>query len=1108
MRKPALPKVPVIMKSLFYAYLLSSAALAYASDAYSQTTTVSINMKNQTVKEVLNEIENTTEYSFFYNNSHVDLNRKVSVDVNNADILEVLDNVFSGTNVSYTVKDKNIIFSVKEQSTSISQNGEKVTGTIVDHTSSPIIGANVMVKGTTNGTITDLDGKFILTNVEKGATLQISFLGYKTQEVLYNGEPLYITLRENTELLDEVVVIGYGTQRKADLTGSVANVSADKLNTQSNTTIGQALQGKIAGVDIVSQGGAPGGSTKVMVRGIGTLNNSSPLYIVDGMYMSSIDHINPSDIESIDVLKDASSAAIYGSRAANGVIIVTTKRGTNTEGEPIIDLSANVGVSSPSKYLDMLDAAGWAKVTTLSREAADLAPLEMAQDLASKPNNDWQDIMFNPALMQNYNLSIKGGGKYSNYYNSVGYTNQDGVIKGTNYQRYTLQSKLDFKKGIFQAGTNLIVTYDQDKPLLEDSRGGFVGHILQSVPTMEKYNENNIGGYGSMYGDATNLHHPLVMVDDNLRSRNRDNLKVFANIYASVEILKGLKYKINFTPDFQFYRYNTYTGLFDCGLSKNEKTSATEEQRRIRNILVEHLLTFDRTFGKHKVSLLAGYTFQDSQTRYFKGSGQGLPDGIKELDAATEGLFVGGSLYRSVLTSVLGRAFYSYDDKYLITATIRRDGSSKFAPSNRYGNFPSVSLGWNIAEENFIKDNASWLNQLKLRGGYGVLGNQEISDYQYVSMITTGINYPDGDGGILQGAFPKEFANPSIKWEETSMTNVGIDFMAFNSRLSLTADWYVKNTKDILLTVPIPISTGGANDPIRNAGQIQNKGVEFNIGWNDYVNSDFSYGVSFIGTFNKNEVIAMGTDSQVINSGATNQNINTCKTLAGYPIAGFWLIPAEGYFNSVEEVEAYNKDGVLIQPSAEPGDIKFRDVNDDGTINDEDRIYCGSPFPTFTYALNGNITYKNFDFSLGFQGVAGNKIYNATRQTLEDVTKGTNFLASCLDYWTPENKDAAHPRLIWTDPNRNTRAESDRYLEDGSYFRLRNVQIGYTLPKSIFKGVIKSARVYVNAENLFTITSYTGYTPDVNSTNVYSRGFDEFIYPSNRTFMLGVNVTF
>lgn len=558
-----------------------------------------------------------------------------------------------------------------------------------------------------------------------------------------------------------------------------------------------------------------------------------------------------------------------------------------------------------------------------------------------------------------------------------------------------------------------------------------------------------------MYGDVTNLTHPLVMTDENLMDRNQDNIKVFANAYVSIEPIKGLKYKLNFTPDFQFYRNSSYTGLFNCGLSKKEETSISDQQRRTRNILVEHLLTFDRTFGKHKVSLLAGYSYQDTQVRWLEGSAQGMPEGIKEIEGASKGFATNGNLTRSVLTSVLGRVFYSYDNRYLITATIRRDGSSKFASSNRYGNFPSISLGWNIAEEKFVKNNVPWLEQLKLRGGYGVLGNQEITDYQFTSVVTSGINYPDGDGGLILGAFPKDFANPNIKWEETSMTNVGIDFLALHNRLSLTADWYVKNTKDILLSVPIPISTGGANDPVRNAGKIQNKGFEFNIGWNDYINQDLSYGINFIGSFNKNEVINMGTDSQVINSGATNQNINTCKTLAGYPIGGFWLIPALGYFNTTEEIQAYQKDGQLIQPSAEPGDIKFQDTNNDGSITDDDRVYCGSPFPKFTYSINANLTYKNFDFSIGFQGVTGNKIYNATRQTLEDVTKGTNFLASCLDYWTPDNKNAAHPRLIWTDPNRNTRAESNRYLEDGSYFRLRNIQIGYTFPNSWFKGVVQ-----------------------------------------------------
>ena len=1080
---------------------------SYAGNAHSQNAKVSIRMNNVKLDKILNEIENQTDYLFIYNNQ-VDINKITSVKVKNEAVAQVLDRILSGTGINYELEGTHIILTTEAiKDLHAQQQAKTVTGTVTDVSGEPIIGANIRIKGTTTGTITDIDGNFSI-KAEPQSVIEVSYIGYLTQEtVINNQKSIRFLLKEDTKTLDEVVVIGYGVQKKADLTGSVANINTEKLNTQSNANIGQALQGKIAGVDIVSQGGAPGSGTRIMVRGIGTLNNASPLYIVDGMYMNSIDHINPNDIASIDVLKDASSAAIYGSRAANGVIIVTTKEGSNTEGKPIIDLSVNLGISTASKFLDMLDAKGWAEVTTIARQAIGKPALDMATDLANKPDNDWQDIMFRPALMQNYNLAVKGGGKYSTYYTGLGYFNQDGIVKGTNYQRYNIQSKNDYKRGIFSAGTNLIISFSHDKPLHQELRGGMIGTILQSVPTLEKYDDTREGGYGGTYGDVVNIPHPLAIIDDNIMDRYNENVKIFANLYAQIELFKGLKYKLNLTPDFSFERYKNYLNKYDFGLATNSITQLTERQRRRRNILVENLLTFDRTFGEHKISALAGYTYQDSRFRHIQAYGEGLPQGLEEIDAATTNRSNEGNSWRSVLTSILGRVFYSYQNKYLFTATIRRDGSSKFGKNNRYGYFPSFSLGWNVAEEKFM-ENVHWLDQLKLRGGYGVLGNQEIDNYQYSSTITTGINYPDGNGGLLQGAFPKNFANPDIKWEETAMTNVGIDFMAFNNRLSLTADYYVKNTKDILLTVPIPISSGGANDPIRNAGKIRNNGFEFNLGWMDQPNPDISYGINLIGSFNKNKVIAMGSESGSIKGGSTNQNITTSETKAGYPIGGYWLISTAGYFNSQEEVDAYAKDGKKIQPAAEPGDIKFVDANNDGVINDDDRVFQGSPFPDFTFALNGNMRYKNFDLSIGLQGVLGNKIYNATRQTLEDVTKGSNFLASCLDYWTPENKKASHPRLTWDDPNRNTRAESDRYLENGSYLRLRSVQLGYTFPQTWFKGAIQHARVYINAENLFTITSYSGYSPDVNADNANYRGFDNFIYPTNRTFMLGLNVTF
>lgn len=963
---------------------------SYAGNAHSQNAKVSIRMNNVKLDKILNEIENQTDYLFIYNNQ-VDINKITSVKVKNEAVAQVLDKILSGTGINYELEGTHIILTTEAiKDLHAQQQAKTVTGTVTDVSGEPIIGANIRIKGTTTGTITDIDGNFSI-EAEPQSVIEVSYIGYLTQEtVINNQKSIRFLLKEDTKTLDEVVVIGYGVQKKADLTGSVANINTEKLNTQSNANIGQALQGKIAGVDIVSQGGAPGSGTRIMVRGIGTLNNASPLYIVDGMYMNSIDHINPNDIASIDVLKDASSAAIYGSRAANGVIIVTTKEGSNTEGKPIIDLSVNLGISTASKFLDMLDAKGWAEVTTIARQAIGKPALDMATDLANKPDNDWQDIMFRPALMQNYNLSVKGGGKYSTYYTGLGYFNQDGIVKGTNYQRYNIQSKNDYKRGIFSAGTNLIISFSHDKPLHQELRGGMIGTILQSVPTLEKYDDTREGGYGGTYGDVVNIPHPLAIIDDNIMDRYNENVKIFANLYAQIELFKGLKYKLNLTPDFSFERYKNYLNKYDFGLATNSITQLTERQRRRRNILVENLLTFDRTFGEHKISALAGYTYQDSRFRHIQAYGEGLPQGLEEIDAATTNRSNEGNSWRSVLTSILGRVFYSYQNKYLFTATIRRDGSSKFGKNNRYGYFPSFSLGWNVAEEKFM-ENVHWLDQLKLRGGYGVLGNQEIDNYQYSSTITTGINYPDGNGGLLQGAFPKNFANPDIKWEETAMTNVGIDFMAFNNRLSLTADYYVKNTKDILLTVPIPISSGGANDPIRNAGKIRNNGFEFNLGWMDQPNPDISYGINLIGSFNKNKVIAMGSESGSIKGGSTNQNITTSETKAGYPIGGYWLISTAGYFNSQEEVDAYAKDGKKIQPAAEPGDIKFVDANNDGVINDDDRVFQGSPFPDFTFALNGNMRYKNFDLSIGLQGVLGNKIYNATRQTLEDVTKGSNF---------------------------------------------------------------------------------------------------------------------
>lgn len=1107
-KTPSGQKISRIMR--ISTFLLGACVFcSYAENSYSQNARVSINKNNTQLEEVLNEIESQTDYLFIYN-SQVNVNRKVSVKAKTKPVSEVLDNLLKNAGIEYEMEGTHIVLSSKNADTvaPVQQQAHTVTGLIVDKNGDPIIGANVLIKGTTNGTVTDIDGKFSI-EAESNAVLDISYIGYLTKEITVgNQKVINVVLVEDTKTLDEVVVIGYGTQKKADLTGSVANITTDKLSTQSNVNIGQALQGKIAGVDIVSQGGAPGQSSRIMVRGIGTLNNANPLYIVDGMYMSSMDNLNPNDIESIDVLKDASSAAIYGSRAANGVIIITTKSGSNTEGKPIIDVSANVGVQTPSKYLDMLGADDWSRLTTVSRNAIGAKPLEMASNMTE--DNDWQKIMMGPALMQNYNVTVRGGTKYFTYYTGLGYVNQDGTVKGTNYQRYNAQFKSEYKRGWFTFGNNVVFSSQQSNPLFGFARGGYLGIILQSIPSLHQYDPTNEkGGYGKVYGDATDIPNPLGILDENLTHRTKDSYNAYINLYAEIKLPLGFKYRLNATPDFSFERNTSYENIYDFGLRNNAVSNMSENRYRKNNFLIENLLSFDQTFGKHKISALLGYSFQDYHTRYILAAGKGLPDGIREVGAATQDRTNDSWSNESALTSIISRVFYSYDNRYLITATYRRDGSSKFAKENRYGHFPSVSVGWNVAEEHFMEKSRSWLDQFKLRGGYGVLGNQEIDDYMYTSVITSNINYPDGNGGIISGAFPKDFATPNIKWEQTEMTNIGLDLAFLNSRLMITADWYRKNTKDILLTVPIPISTGGANDPVRNAGKIKNTGVEWTVGWNDTPSKDFAYGITFTGNAMSNEVVAMGEANQVIEGGANRTNVPTTRTLAGYPIGGFWLIPTDGLFQNQAEIDSYVKDGVLIQPNAKPGDIRFKDSNNDGKITDDDREYCGSPFPKLTMGLNFNASYKGFDLLLGMQGVFGNKIYNGTRLELEGVNKGTNFLATTLDYWTESNPGASHPRLVWDDPNQNSRPSSDRYLENGSFFRLRNVQLGYTFPNRWFQDKIQKLRVYVNAENLFTITQYTGYTPDINnSDNATSRGFDNFVYPTNRVFMLGLNLTF
>ena len=680
-------------------------------------------------------------------------------------------------------------------------------------------------------------------------------------------------------------------------------------------------------------------------------------------------------------------------------------------------------------------------------------------------------------------------------------------------ERFNIRANIETKiADIITFGTQTYGTKE-----FKDPGSTSMTYLLQAWPGMTPI-------YNGKYGASE---HPEVTQKDNILQQvayqggQNTYTRLNTTWYANIELpLKGLVAEAKFNWS-QYSRHDehhsqnlprySFRESFDTpkeGIGVLDQATTYRYAYESTSYTADLLLRYNNTFGKHDVGAFFGYEQYRGETTGFSAEKKGLIDwSITDITSGAEMNSIGGSAKSvNAIISYFGRINYAYNGKYLLEASFRSDASSKFAPGHRSSFFPSGSAAWRISEEACFEPLKNTVNSLKIRASYGSLGNTVGGNYDWQALYKKVNNV--FDERVQNGLIQSSIQNLALSWEKVTTYNFGLDASFLNQRLTLEADFYLRKTSDILTNSIIYKTMGSISAPMSNTASLTNHGFEFNLGWNESLNKDLSYGVSFLGTYNKNEVVEMGAESQVITGGTIHGGTYTSRTLAGYPIGGFWLIPTDGYFNSTEEVQAHQKDGVLIQPSAEPGDIRFKDTNNDGTINDEDRVYCGSPFPKFTYSINGNITYKNVDFSIGFQGVTGNKIYNATKLELTDVTRGTNYLASTLDYWTPENQNASSPRLIWTDPNRNARSESDRYLESGSYFRLRNLQVGYTLPTVWFHGFVQKARVYVNAENLFTISSYSGYTPDVNSSDVYSRGFDEFIYPSNRTFMFGLNVTF
>lgn len=1121
----AIRKTPLAMR-ITLIMLFICTGMAMANSSYAQNTKLNLVVENKTVEEVLDILSENTGFTFFYNNNVVDVDRKVSVSVKNENLFQILEKVFADTTIGFRASDKNIVLYDKEaknspENMSVMQQQKRLRGNVSDMSGQTIIGASVMLKGSTKGVITDLDGNFVLENVPSDAVIIVSYMGYTTQEVKTAGKDfLKVVLKEDMELLDEVVVVGYGISKKSDITGSVASIKGDILSKQSVGDVGIALQGRIPGVSITSQSGSPGAAPTIRVRGIGTVNDSEPLYVVDGMPVSNISYLNPNDIASLEVLKDASASAIYGSRGANGVILITTKSGT--VGKTTVNFNAYYGVQTAINNLDLMSGPEWYDFQLKVNETR-TSPIDLSK-VDRNTSTDWIDAITRSATIQNYYVDISGGQGGMTYTASAGYLGQEGTIKGTDYERLSLRLNAKNKiNDIFTIGTNLSTSFSTRHTVLEsDEAFSVMSTALKMEPVVPVRTAD--GKYG--YSSFADIYNPVATID--YSNTKRKNLDLVGSVYGTVNFTKELMFKTSFGVDIR--RIDDYDFVPQYEVSPSQKTAestVTRGSTNYMNWVWENTLSYEKIFNeKHDFKAMIGYTMESTRNETFSASKNGVPgdsENLQYIDAAQTANSdkASGIAWESSMISYLGRVNYAYDDRYLATASVRIDGSSRFGENNRYATFPSFSLAWKLSNERFFKNlNADWIDLIKLRGGWGQIGNQNIGNYLYQNVLTSAQQYQYTYGvpeEVYQGVMAIALGNPDIKWETTESTNIGIDIALFQS-LTLTADWYSKTTKDMLLTEPIPNHMGFESGPVTNVGSVRNRGFEFSAQWQKQITKDLFLSVGGnIATVN-NEVLSLGTGSALTGGTVYNRGSAT-RTYVGSTIGEFWGYKTNGLVQTEEQLVEVQK----LQPNAGLGDFIFMDLNGyaedgktltgmpDGKLDDADKTSIGSPIPDFTYGFNLSLNYKNFDFAVFFEGVYGNEIFNANRAYTFSTGSSFSKNRALLNAWTPDNRNTNIPRINGDDNNDNMRL-SDFYVEDGSYLRLKNIQLGYTFPKQLTQKIkIQNLRIYVSAQNLFTVTDYTGADPEIGqltTTNYLSRGFDYGTYPQARTFTGGINITF
>ncbi len=1089
--------------SLFFVLLF--VAQSWAIDSYSQQTRITMNMSDAKVIDVLNEIENETDFFFLFNQKLVDVERKVDIEVSQEKVEKVLDRLFGNTNVSYKLLDRQILLTPKNNEDNLFQQSRTVTGSVVNDSGEPIPGATVVVKGTSQGTITDTDGNFTLANVSPDAVLVFSFVGMKTQEVTVgNQSDFSITLRESTIGLDEVVAIGYGTMKKSDLTGSVSSVRSEDLEAVPVYNMEQALKAGASGVRVSQNSGQPGSRIEVRIRGGNSMiGDNQPLYVVDGFPVTgSINYLNPSDIESVDILKDASATAIYGARGANGVVIITSKRGKLGQ-KSRIEINSFVGYQEETKRYDLLNAKEYAIISNEWLKNGGLDPFFTTDEINNLgEGTDWQDAILRTAPIQNHTITFTGSSEKTRYSLSGNYYDQEGIIINSGVKRGSARLNLDHDMNDWlKMAVNLNLSRRSNTRIPVDN--GYRGTATLSAaasapPTLPVYDEDGLPTQIEKFYNfgSADMRNPLIFA-----SRQTTTLAntIVGNASFDVKLTKNLSFKTLLGLEYNY----AWTDAFSPLIYENDRGSASQSTSYSNSFLNENVLTFNKEFGdQHKVTAVGGYTYQTSLYRNMGASVSGFSNNTTEnydLGAAEVVNPPYSGISEWVLASWLARANYSFADKYLITASIRADGSSRFGANNKWGTFPSAAIAWRVSEESFMSD-VTFMSDLKLRASYGITGNTALNPYQSLDQLgSVKVIFANQTDEV--GFVPTGISNSDLKWESTAQVDIGFDVSFLNNRLRLTADYYKKNTNDLLASVPLPPSVGFGST-LQNIGEIENQGFEFTLSADLVRTNDLSWDVTANFSTNKNTVIEIAGGSDIFASGQGAAWSNTNIAREGEPLGSFY---------------GYLEDGLTDNGFIQYKDVSGPDGTPDGTVNALDRVILGNPSPDFFYSFNSNLAYKAFELNVILEGVYGNEIFNATNGThLNSFQRGNNQFKDIIgNYWTAENPDpnAKYPKI-----SSATQIDiSDRFIEDGSYLRVKSIRLAYNLPvQQLGVPFFDFAQIYLSGTNLFTFTKYTGLDPEVNTKGVDSQnianrlnmGHDQSGYPNAKTYAIGLKLNF